>query len=365
VVLDLVLQSVLHHGARLARPGEFTERAFLNGKLDLAQAEAVADLIDSATAQAARNAMRSLEGAFSARIHELLQELVSLRVFVEASIDFPEEEVDFLADRELADRLEALLGRVASVRLAAHNGALVRDGMKLVLTGKPNAGKSSIMNALAGRDTAIVTAIPGTTRDILREEIELDGLPLHIIDTAGLHDSPDPIEQEGIRRARLEIERADRLLLIVDSTVQETPEQILEQSFDALRERLPPLTIVMNKSDLSGLAPGAASTGDVPVIAVSALTGDGMPALREHLQNCIGYRGAGGGDFSARRRHLDALDRTEAALRAGEHQLRIHAAHELLAEHLRAAQRSLGEITGDFSADELLGQIFASFCIGK
>jgi tRNA modification GTPase len=364
VVLDLLLQTVLRQGVRLARPGEFAERAFLNGKIDLAQAEAIADLIDSTTAQAARNAMRSLQGAFSERIRELLQELVALRVFVEASIDFPEEEVDFLADHAVANRLETLLARVASIRASARNGALVRDGMNLVLTGKPNAGKSSIMNALAGRDTAIVTAIPGTTRDVLREEIELDGLPLHIIDTAGLHDSPDPVEQEGIRRARVEIERADHLLLIVDSTAGDAPEDVLRQGFGDLRDRLPPMTVVLNKCDLSGIPAGPVPS-PAATIAVSALTGAGMPELRAHLERCAGYQGAGSGDFSARRRHLDALDRTEAALRAGQKQLQQQAAGELLAEHLRMAQQSLGEITGEFTADDLLGRIFASFCIGK
>ncbi len=365
VVLDLLLQGVLRHGARLARPGEFSERAFLNGKIDLAQAEAIADLIESTTTHAARNAMRSLQGAFSARIHELLQELVSLRIFVEASIDFPEEEVDFLADTQVATRLETLLQRVTAVRESARNGVLVRDGMTLVLTGKPNAGKSSVMNALAGRDTAIVTAVPGTTRDVLREEIELDGLPLHIIDTAGLHDSPDLVEQEGIRRARQEIERADHLLLVIDSTGEQDAGHILEQSFGALRERLPPMSIVMNKCDLSGQPPGPVPDAPTPTIAVSALTGAGMPALRDHLKHAVGYQGSSGGDFSARRRHLDALDRTETALRAGARQLGEFAAGELLAEHLRLAQHSLGEITGEFSADDLLGRIFASFCIGK
>ena len=365
IVLDLLLQSVLRHGARLARPGEFSERAFLNGKIDLAQAEAIADLIDSTTAHAARNAIRSLQGAFSERIHDLLHELVSLRVFVEASIDFPEEEVDFLVDAQVANRLETLLLQVAAVRESARNGVLVRDGMTLVLTGKPNAGKSSVMNALAGRDTAIVTAIPGTTRDILREEIELDGLPLHIIDTAGLHDSPDEVEQEGIRRARQAIERADHLLLVIDSSGEQDAGTILEQSFGEMRASLPATSIVMNKCDLSGLTPGVLQDAPVPVIAVSALTGAGMTALREHLKHAIGYQGSSGGDFSARRRHLDALDRTELALRAGAAQLRQFAAGELLAEHLRLAQHSLGEITGEFSADDLLGHIFTSFCIGK
>jgi len=265
----------------------------------------------------------------------------------------------------VAKRLDTLLVQLASVREAARNGVLVREGMTLVLTGKPNAGKSSVMNALAGRDTAIVTAVPGTTRDILREQIALDGLPLHIIDTAGLHDSPDTVEQEGIRRARQEIERADRLLLVIDSTGEQDVDTILQQSFGEMRARLPAMSIVMNKCDLSGLAPGTVHDTPIPTVAVSALTGAGMNALREHLKHVVGYQGISGGDFSARRRHLDALERTEAALLAGSAQLREFAAGELLAEHLRLAQHSLGEITGEFSADDLLGRIFTSFCIGK
>lgn len=365
VVTDLVLRCVLRLGARLARPGEFSERAFLNGRLDLAQAEAIADLIDSATEQAARNAMRSLQGAFSARIDELLQQLIALRVYVEAAIDFTEEEIDFLADGEVSQRLHALRRQLRAVRDTARNGVLVRDGITLVLAGRPNAGKSSIMNTLAGRDTAIVTAIPGTTRDVLREEIAIDGLPLHIIDTAGLHHSPDAIEQEGIRRARREIERADHLLLIIDSSAGEQPVQVLEELFSTEHPRLPPLTVVQNKCDLSGLTPGLHTGSTPPAIAVSALTGAGIAALRAHLKRLAGYHDVSAGDFSARRRHLDALDRCADALDAGIDALDAHAAAELLAEHLRDAQQQLGEITGQFSSDDLLGRIFASFCIGK
>lgn len=365
VVTDLVLRCVLALGARLARPGEFSERAFLNGRLDLAQAEAIADLVDSATEQAARNAMRSLQGAFSARISELLEELVALRSFVEASIDFPDEEIDFLSDGEVSRHLHDLRDRIAALRDTARNGVLVRDGITLVLAGRPNAGKSSLMNTLAGRETAIVTAIPGTTRDVLREQIALDGLPLHIIDTAGLHDSPDAIEQEGIRRARLEIERADHLLLVVDSSTDDKPERILDELFGKLHSRLPPLTVVLNKCDLSELEPGLVEGSSPPTVALSALTGAGIPDLRVHLKQLAGYHDASTGDFSARRRHLDALDRCAAALDDGIAALDTHAAGELLAEHLRDAQQHLGEITGQFTTDDLLGRIFSSFCIGK
>ena len=364
VVTDMVLRCVLRLGARLARPGEFSERAFLNGRLDLAQAEAIADLIDSSTEQAARNAMRSLQGAFSARIDELLQQLVALRAFVEASIDFPDEEIDFLSDGEVLRRLHALRAQLLTVRDAAHNGVLVRDGITLVLAGRPNAGKSSLLNALAGRDTAIVTAIPGTTRDLLREEIAIDGLPLHIIDTAGLHDSPDAIEQEGMRRAHREIARADHLLLIVDSSGGEAPEQIQDDILSNVSDSLPPLTVILNKCDLSALAPGLQQGSAPPALAVSALTGAGMEALRQHLKGLAGYHDATAGDFSARRRHLDALDRCCQAIDDGIDALETSLAGELLAEHLRDAQHHLGEITGAFSSDDLLGHIFSSFCIG-
>lgn len=365
VITDMVLRCVLRLGARLARPGEFSERAFLNGRLDLAQAEAIADLIDSGSERAARNAMRSLQGAFSARIDELLQQLVSLRAFVEASIDFPDEEIDFLSDGEVSRRLHALRAQLCTVRDTARNGVLVRDGITLVLAGRPNAGKSSLMNALAGRDIAIVTAIPGTTRDLLRQEIAIDGLPLHIIDTAGLHDSPDAVEQEGIRRARHEIEHADHLLLIIDSSTGEAPETVLNELFATGHERLPALTVIQNKCDLSQLDPGLQPGTSPPTLAVSALSGAGMAELREHLKGLAGYHDASAGEFSARRRHLDALERCCTALDDGLNALEGYAAGELLAEHLRDAQQHLGEITGQFSSDDLLGQIFGSFCIGK
>jgi tRNA modification GTPase len=365
VILDLLLREVVAAGARLARPGEFSERAYLNGKLDLTQAEAIADLIDSASTQAARNALRSLQGQFSARIHAVVEQLIQLRMFVEASIDFPEEEVDFLAESSVGEQLQALLDDLGRILDTARQGVLVREGMTLVLAGKPNAGKSSLMNCLAGRDTAIVTAIPGTTRDILREQIQIDGLPLHIVDTAGLRESPDEIEREGIRRAIAEIRGADRLLLVLDSTQPESVDAVVQAHFAGMLDELPPLVVVMNKCDLSGARPGIQRAAERTTVTVSALTGAGIGVLREHLKECVGYHTVGEGGFSARRRHLDALDRCITALRHGHQRLRESGAAELLAEDLRSAQQCLGEITGEFSSDELLGRIFSSFCIGK
>jgi tRNA modification GTPase len=370
IILDCLLREVIRLGARLARPGEFSERAFLNDKLDLAQAEAIADLIDSASEQAARSAVRSLTGEFSRRIDTLLEQLIELRLYVEAAIDFPEEEIDFLADGKIASALNNLLSVVAQVLVSAKQGTLLREGMTVVIAGAPNAGKSSLLNALAGRDTAIVTPIAGTTRDVLREHIQIDGLPLHIIDTAGLRDSPDAIEQEGIRRAWLEIEKADLILLMVDSNNAEqdltNPAAIWPDSAP-LQIGTQPVTIVRNKCDISGLEIGLtpASSGDPCLINLSAKTGAGVDLLRAHLKDSVGYTNAGDGNFSARRRHLDALERTLKFLQAGQQQLQIQQAGELLAEDLRQAQQALGEITGKFTPDDLLGRIFSSFCIGK
>jgi tRNA modification GTPase len=361
VVMDLLMQAVCAQGARPARPGEFSERAYLNGRLDLAQAEAIADLIDAASAQAARSALRSLSGAFSERVDALLADLVELRCFVEAAIDFPEEEIDFLADARVVTRIDSLIERVDAVHAAAHSGAALREGVHVVLAGRPNAGKSSLLNRLTGQDTAIVSAQPGTTRDVVRERILLDGLPLHLADTAGLRDSPDEIEREGIRRTLAELGRADRLLLIVDSSAGESARTLIEHHLSPLDIALPPITVILNKCDLSGLAPGPQPDADPPAIALSAHTGAGIDSLEEHLRQCVGYT-ASPTEFSARPRHLDALRRTRAALEAA---LQAPAAGELLAEHLREAQAALGEITGAFGADELLGRIFASFCIGK
>ncbi len=361
VVLDLLLQRVLELGARPARPGEFSERAFLNDKLDLAQAEAIADLIDSSTEQAARAASRSLQGEFSRQVDTLVDRLIELRTWVEAAIDFPEEEIDFLADGEVQDRLDAVRQRFDAVRAQARQGRLLREGMSLVLAGRPNAGKSSLLNALAGRDTAIVTPIAGTTRDVLREHIQIDGMPLHIIDTAGLRASTDLIEQEGIRRAWSQIEQADRVLLVIDDLDGLTDED--HQILDRLPHRLPH-TLVFNKADLTGRPAGIETGHEDPVVALSAKSGQGVDALRGHLKQAMGYSDAAAGGFSARRRHLEALKHAGRNLENASQCLQIRAG-ELLAEELRFAQQHLSEITGAFTSDDLLGEIFSGFCIGK
>jgi len=361
VILDLLLVRILGLGARQARPGEFSERAFLNDKLDLAQAEAIADLIDSSTEQAARAAIRSLQGEFSTRVHALVDELIRLRIYVEAAIDFPEEEIDFLSDGEVQRQLTGIVKRLHDVQSQAYQGSLLREGMALVLAGQPNAGKSSLLNALAGKEAAIVTPIPGTTRDVLREHIQIDGMPLHIIDTAGLRNSADPIEQEGVRRAWSEIEQADRVLLVIDDQVgfTESDRNIL----DRLPDRLPH-TIIYNKIDLTGRAAGTVEQESGYEIALSAQTSTGVEQLRAHLKAVMGYRESAATGFSARRRHLDALQRAAASL--DDAQRRLDSGDgDLLAEELRLAQQSLSEITGEFSSDDLLGEIFSSFCIGK
>ena len=366
VILDCLLKRVLSLGARLANPGEFSERAFLNDKLDLAQAEAIADLIDASSEQAARNAMHSLQGAFSKHIHDLVEAVIQLRIYVEAAIDFPEEEIDFLSDGKVAGDLVQIIRQLKSVKQQARQGTLIREGMSVVIAGKPNAGKSSLLNALSGRDSAIVTHIEGTTRDVLREHIHIDGLPLHIIDTAGLRESPDEVEQIGIARAWDEIRKADRILMVVDSSNNAaTDPSELWPDFVQQLDNTDHLTLVRNKCDLSQLPVQEQSDSRVPVITLSAKTGDGIDTLRQHLKQCIGYTGTTEGGFTARRRHLDALDRAEQLLITGREQLLGMAAGELLAEDLRQAQNCLSEITGEFTPDALLGRIFSSFCIGK
>ncbi|HSD74186.1 MAG TPA: tRNA uridine-5-carboxymethylaminomethyl(34) synthesis GTPase MnmE [Steroidobacteraceae bacterium] len=363
VVMDQLVQRALELGARAAQPGEFTQRAFLNDKLDLAQAEAIADLIDSGSAQAARAALRSLQGEFSAMVQGLNEALTDLRTYVEAAIDFPEEEIDFLADAELTHRIDTVLAHFDGVARAARQGQLLRDGITVVIAGAPNAGKSSLLNRLAGYDAAIVTDIPGTTRDVLRERIDIDGLPLHVIDTAGLRESGNIVETEGVRRARAELTRADRILFVVDAAAD--PEA---NAFEGERDRLPPglpITVILNKSDRVGREPSLNAHSVPPRIWMSALTGAGLELLRAHLKSCVGFAATESGNVSARRRHLDALARARQHVDVGREQLRARRAGELMAEELRQAQAALGEITGEITSDELLGRIFATFCIGK
>ena len=365
VVLDMLLRRILTiTGVRLARPGEFSERAFMNDKLDLAQAEAIADLIEATSEQAARSAMQSLQGEFSERIHQLVDSLTNLRIYVEAAIDFPE--IDFLSDGKIANALYGVMDDLAQVRREAQQGALLRDGMKVVIAGRPNAGKSSLLNALAGRESAIVTDIAGTTRDVLREHIHLDGMPLHIIDTAGLRDTTDAVEKIGIERAWAEIEQADRVLFMVDGTTTDArnPHDIWPDFVDRLPEKLG-ITVIRNKADLTGEALTVGEENGYAVYPISAKTGLGLDALREHLKACMGFQSTLEGGFIARRRHLDAIERASERLDEAKIQLEVYAAGELVAEELKLAQEALSEITGAFSADDLLGRIFSSFCIGK
>lgn len=366
VVINRLLQCVLEHGARMARPGEFSERAFLNNKIDLTQAEAIADLINASSEQAAKSAVRSLEGDFSNTINALLQTLIQLRMMVESSIDFPEEEIDFLTENDVLGQLQRLLNEVESVERAAKNGVLLQTGMTAVIAGKPNAGKSSLMNCLSGRDSAIVTELAGTTRDVLREHIHLDGMPLYIVDTAGLHDTDNVVEAEGIRRALNEIEKADVVLLIVDSASETAEEQT--KTLNNIRDKIPanlPVMIVNNKIDLTQEKPRIDNKNNETHIYISAKQQDGVQQLKQQLKTLMGFDKASEDTFIARQRHVDAIARTKTHLEKGLAQLKNHKAGELLAEDLRQAQTALSEITGAFTSDDLLGQIFSSFCIGK
>jgi tRNA modification GTPase len=362
LIMDLLLQRLLGMGCRMARPGEFSERAFLNGKIDIAQAEAIADLIDAGTTAAARAAVRSMQGEFSARINALQAQITELRTLVEAAIDFPDEELEFLPGSVLGRSVADILIGFESIAGAARQGALLREGLNVVIAGRPNAGKSSLLNNLVGDEIAIVTDQPGTTRDVLRQQVHLDGLPLNLIDTAGLRATADAAEAEGVRRALNEVDRADRVLYILDAALSPPLDWRAE-----LQELPPgvPVTLVFNKIDLSGVASSADESLDPPQVFLSAKTGEGVALLREHLKSRAGYVSGESGALSARRRHLDALRRAEACVEQAARTLTATRAFELFAEELRRAQLALGEITGEFSSDDLLGEIFSSFCIGK
>lgn len=367
VILDMLLKHILSiNNIRMARPGEFSEQAFLNDKLDLTQAEAIADLINSSSEQAARCALHSLQGDFSKLVHKLVEDVIHLRMYVEAAIDFPEEEIDFLADSKINNDLKAIINHVDDVMAKAQQGAIIREGMRVVIAGRPNAGKSSLLNALSGKDSAIVTDIEGTTRDVLSEQIHIDGMPLHIIDTAGLRESPDKVEQIGIERAWKEIEQADRVLLMIDSTKEsgDNPKAFWPEFFKKLPVNMG-VTIVKNKADMSGISTGQTLEHGAPTINLSAKTGKGVELLTAHLKECMGYEGSTEGGFMARRRHLVALQNAHQHLISGLDQLESFVAGEILAEELRLCQQHLNEITGEFTSDDLLGQIFSSFCIGK
>ena len=384
IILDMLLKAILAlPNVVMAKPGEFSEQAFLNDKLDLTQAEAIADLINSSSEQAARSALNSLQGDFSKLVNGMVESIIHLRMYVEAAIDFPEEEIDFLADKKIVTDLKAIISQVESVRKQAQQGCIIREGMRVVIAGRPNAGKSSLLNALSGKESAIVTDIAGTTRDVMVEQIHIDGMPLHIIDTAGLRDSEDKVEKIGIERAWQEIKQADRVLLMVDASENHSvweDEQDIKDYYPEFFNKLPSnigLTLVRNKADLNqaiindnqtniGLSEFTDNNQTKhSVVTLSAKTGAGVDSLKEHLKTIMGYQGSTEGGFMARRRHLTALDNTHQHLITGLDQLESYVAGEILAEELRICQLELDQITGEFTSDDLLSKIFSSFCIGK
>ena len=367
VVMQLLIEACMHTGlVRLAKPGEFSEQAFLNDKMDLTQAEAIADLINATSEQAAKSALRSMQGQFSIRIKELVDKVIYLRMYVEAAIDFPEEEIDFLGDGIVQENLSSIVSLLEAITHTAKQGSLLRDGMQVVIVGRPNAGKSSLLNALSGKDSAIVTDIAGTTRDVLKEHIHIDGMPLHIIDTAGLRDNADTVEKIGIERAWQEIQHADRILFMVDASTEanEQPEQIWPEFYQKLPKN-PAITVIRNKCDLSNETPAIDESQAFPVIRLSAKSYNGIAYLTQHLKDCMGFEQAGEDQVIARQRHITALLQAQSHIMLGKEQLELSMAGELLAEELRIAQEFLNEITGEFSSDDLLGKIFSSFCIGK
>ena len=361
ILLKLILDRVLSLGARLARPGEFTERAFLNDKIDLTQAEAVADLIDSSSSQAVLAATRSLEGSFSNTVNDLQQQLNYLRSYIEGALDFPEEEIDFLSDTKLTEAINKTQNHIADTLKTVQTGRLLKEGMSIVILGSPNAGKSSLLNCLVGRESAIVTDIAGTTRDVLREHIHIDGMPLHIIDTAGLRESSDIIEKEGVRRAWLEVEKADHVLLIVDDAKGLT---VADEKIIATVPKNKPLDIIFNKIDTTDRQAEISDEGKRTNIYLSAKTGAGMDMLINYLKKSVGYEQTNENAIIARQRHISALEQVQQLVAAAAQQLTLRLG-ELAAEELRLAQLALSELTGEFKSEDLLGEIFSSFCIGK
>lgn len=359
IVMDRLIQCCLLYGARLALAGEFSQRAFLNDKIDLTQAEAIADLINACSDTAARMAIRSLKGDFSKTIHQINDKIIGLRLYVEAAIDFSEEEVDFLAEGKIAEKLAAIISALNALQRAATQGALLQEGLSVVIAGPPNAGKSTLINYLAQREVAIVTEIAGTTRDVMRERIMMDDLPLYLVDTAGLRDSQDIVEREGIKRAWQEVSEADCILLVMDSTCSNPASENIQTIEKALPAHIPVVRI-MNKIDSNV----SACRIENDCIYLSAKSGEGIPLLKEKIKQTVGYHPAEG-LFLARRRHLQALEEAMQCLRRGQHQLQLTRTGELLAEDLRLAHQSLAEITGEFTSDDLLGVIFSHFCIGK
>ena len=362
IVLDMLLEHVLSLGCRQARAGEFSERAYLNGKIDLAQAEAIADIIESHTRSAVRGAMRSLEGEFSKEVYKLVEDLVHLRMLAEAYMDFPDEEISEIPQKEFTDKLDDLTNGIRQLLAMASKGNLLRDGFHLVLAGKPNAGKSSLLNILTKNDTAIVSEQAGTTRDIIRDRIDLDGLVIDITDTAGLRHTTDVIESEGVRRAQKELEKADRVLLIIDEA--DYDQELAGELLDFVDDETP-VTIIRNKIDLLGKQPEIIKNNNQYEILLSIKTGIGVDLLYQHLREVVATESLTEGVFTARRRHLEALQEAQALLLNAAGHLTPFIQLELLAEDCRQAQKSLNTITGEFSSEDLLGRIFSSFCIGK
>jgi len=358
-VIRKLLATIISLDVRVAEPGEFTKRAFLNGKMDLVQAEAVQDLIQSSSEESALSAVRSLTGEFSEKINQILSELIALRVFVEATIDFSDEEIDFLESHEVSSKLYSLKLTLLNILESANQGAILRDGIHVAIAGKPNAGKSSLLNSLTKQPSAIVTDVAGTTRDVLKETIQIDGMPIHIIDTAGLHNSDNIIEQEGIRRAHTEINNADVVLLVYDASDKSVDLSILPES---VKDK--PKIVIKNKIDLTGSKTGIQNIQNNPEISISAKNGDGINIVRKALADFAGLNSNTEGVFLARKRHIIAINETLSFINSAISQL-DGGASELVAEDLRQAGMHLGQITGEFSSDDLLGQIFSSFCIGK
>lgn len=366
LVNQLLIDQCLATGlVRLAKPGEFSEQAFLNDKLDLAQAEAIADLINASSMQAAKSAVNSMQGVFSKNVNQIVEKVTHLRMYVEAAIDFPEEEIDFLQDSMITDNVDAIISDLEKIKNTAKQGALLRDGMKVVIVGRPNAGKSSLLNALSGRETAIVTDIAGTTRDVLKEHIHIDGMPLHIIDTAGLREGADVVEQIGIDRAWQEIEKADCILLMIDASQKHQNEEEFINKLTNNQAENTKLAIVRNKCDLSNETPGIYSDNNKTVINISAKKQLGIDFLCQYLKDAMGFEQTSEDQTTARKRHLIAIDNAYEHIKQGQYQLQHYNAGELLAEEFRIAQNYLSEITGEFTSDDLLGKIFSSFCIGK
>jgi tRNA modification GTPase len=362
VILSLLQKEIQNLGARQAKPGEFSERAFINDKIDLSQAEAIADLIDASSQQAARSALKSLSGDFSQKIKNLTELLIQLRIYVEAAIDFPQEEIDFLSDGKIETDTQLILADLNIISKTASQGCILREGMTVAITGQPNVGKSSLLNLLSGEELAIVTDIAGTTRDILKQEINIDGMPLHIIDTAGLRESDCEVEQIGIKKARKTIQNADKILLLID--IEKGIQQYDQDIIDSFKDKNN-IAIIYNKIDKINNRPEIKKQTHYTEIYLSVKQNNGLELLKNYLKDYMGYNDVGEGIFSARRRHLDAIDRAIQSVTQGLQQLQLYQAGELLAEELLIAQNALNEITGEFGSDELLGRIFSGFCIGK